>query len=287
MSKQLHLFITPTVHFGFAEDADGGKEFHPVMAEDGSSALSPSSVPLPQATPSTTTPQPALATTKRKFHRLLENLTKPASSKRSPDSISLTDSPAKRIRLEARSRLEAQARAHAAGSSPQPQTTSEEIRAQVEAQLLRTRLEAAKSTSSTARTGGVATLKEPNYVPWSHPAFLRRLQTFSSVRLWSSKPDAVNEVAWAKRGWTCVGLNTVACKGGCEERVVVGLRPSRKDEQGTDIDGTEDLSADISDELVARVAELIVNGHTEECLWRAEGCKGMLRLRLPLCRVVS
>lgn len=91
---------------------------------------------------------------------------------------------------------------------------------------------------------------EPNYVPWSHEQFLRRLKTFADLKSWTSKPDAVNEVEWAKRGWVCVDVNTVGCRGGCEQRVVVGLRPGRKDDQGVEIEGSEDYSVEIGSSRV-------------------------------------
>ena len=50
---------------------------------------------------------------------------------------------------------------------------------------------------------------------------------------------------WAKRGWICEGWNTVACKGGCEQRVVVILRPKRQDEDGKEIDNSEDMNMEV------------------------------------------
>ena len=93
----------------------------------------------------------------------------------------------------------------------------------------------------------------------------------------------VNEVAWAKRGWVCAGVNTVACKGGCEKRVVVALRRPRKDEAGKGIPGTEDYSVDIDDELVRRYVDLIASGHEESCPWRENGCRDDI-YRLQIAR---
>lgn len=93
----------------------------------------------------------------------------------------------------------------------------------------------------------------------------------------------MNEVVWAKKGWVCVGVNTVACKGGCEQRVVVALRPPRKDEEGKNIEGSEDYSVDVDDELVKRYVELVNTGHEEECLWRTAGCRDDI-YRLQIAR---
>ena len=121
----------------------------------------------------------------------------------------------------------------------------------------------------------------PNFAPWSHEAFLSRLKTFSSVSLWHPKPEAISEVEWSKRGWVCVGVNTVACRGGCEKRVVVSVDPPKKastdcqedDEEAADAeDGDEDEAA-FEQAIVSRYKDVIVEGHSENCLWRKSGCK--------------
>lgn len=63
------------------------------------------------------------------------------------------------------------------------------------------------SKTSAASKEGTATSTEnhtsetPKFVPWDRAEFLKRLSTFSNVVHWTPKPDEVNEVAWAKRGW--------------------------------------------------------------------------------------
>ncbi|KAF2116141.1 C3HC zinc finger-like-domain-containing protein [Lophiotrema nucula] len=115
--------------------------------------------------------------------------------------------------------------------------------------------------------------KAPNFAPYSQEQFLARLKTFADVKKWTTKPDALGEVVWAKRGWSCDTWNTVACKGGCEQRVVIRLRPKRKTADGKELDMSEDLAVEIDDTLVERYQDLIVDGHAEECLWRKAGCK--------------
>ena len=117
--------------------------------------------------------------------------------------------------------------------------------------------------------------KAPNFQPYSQEHFLERLKTFADVRKWTTKPDAISEVEWAKRGWSCDIWNTVACKGGCENRVAVKLRPKRKDASGKDLEMSEDLAIDIDDALVERYKDLIVEGHSDDCLWRKRACQGM------------
>jgi hypothetical protein len=117
--------------------------------------------------------------------------------------------------------------------------------------------------------------KTPNFQPHSQAQFLSRVKTFADVKKWTTKPDAISEVEWAKRGWSCDTWNTVACKGGCEKRVAVKLYPKRKDASGKAIELSEDFAAEVDDKLVERFRELIERGHAEDCMWRKRGCEGM------------
>lgn len=162
----------------------------------------------------------ALETTKRKFHNLLDNLTKPPPTSLSDAPSMLNQPAAKRVRLEPRTR------------HPRPTSTISLVSSRDSGDVV-------KATASSSEPS------KPYYVPWSHEFFLQRLKTFADVTMWSPKPDNINEVAWAKRGWTCAGINTVACKGGCEQRVVVGLRPRRKDTNGEEIADSEDYGVEV------------------------------------------
>lgn len=241
---------------------------------------------------------PALATTKRKFHRLLDNLTastsatSPAAMYASPNastsSLPRAGSPeplAKRPRSS-----------EAANSSSNSiSNSSAERQRQVSAgqariQALKDQLLSAKpatgverkktlrvvpktSSASLAAASQDKEARKPNFQPYSQDQFLARLQTFT-VKKWSTKPDPVSEVVWAKRGWSCDAWNTVACRGGCEKRVVVKLRPRRKGEDGTEIERSEDMGVEVKPGLVERYSELVVEGHERECLWRRKGCGG-------------
>ncbi|KAI5287539.1 hypothetical protein KEM55_009333, partial [Ascosphaera atra] len=82
---------------------------------------------------------------------------------------------------------------------------------------------------------------KPNYVPWDRERFLERLQTFQRVDRWSPKPAPINEVAWAKRGWSCTGVMTCGCVGGCGKTVVVKL-PDELSEDIERSEGTDDTA---------------------------------------------
>lgn len=187
----------------------------------------------------------ALSTTKRKFYKALDALSN------SPAAGS-TEPAGKRVR-------------HSAS------TTSSLSRSPIV-------LPASKKDDGTPK-------EPPNFSPWSHETFLTRLKTFSSVSKWHPKPSAISEVVWAKRGWSCVDLNTVACKGGCEQRVVVALEISKAEgmnAEGGDRDKDEDVDGDgdgdgdeasLEDALVQRYLKIITDGHSNTCLWRRAGCK--------------
>jgi hypothetical protein len=141
-------------------------------------------------------------------------------------------------------------------------------------------------TNTTAAAKLSTPRKEPNFQPFSQEQFLRRLKTFADVKRWTNKPDAIDEVQWAKRGWVCDTWNTVACKGGCEQRVAIKLYPRRKDAEGNDMDLTENVDEDVDETLVEKYRELIVDGHYEDCLWRKRGCAGMC-IGVPIRLTVS
>jgi hypothetical protein len=93
-------------------------------------------------------------------------------------------------------------------------------------------------------------VKQANYSPWSQATFLKRLSTYhESISMWTEKPAQINEVAWAKRGWSRVGWNTVACKGGCEARIQIRLRPKWKNPEGEEVEQSEDRSKPIGESL--------------------------------------
>ena len=61
---------------------------------------------------------------------------------------------------------------------------------------------------------------------------MERLRTYRFVDKWSAKPVDVNEVEWARRGWSCIDKNRVRC-GVCKREVVVKVELD--EEQDSDI----------------------------------------------------
>ena len=232
----------------------------------------------------------AIATTKRKFYKALDALTTSApvhsTSAKRPANVTL-DFERARERVKKRLRQSTSSSSlveldHNSSATSLPRNIHNNIH------------------GSRAYNGDPSTNHPPNFSPWSHETFLARLKTFSSVSQWHPKPDAIGEVEWVKRGWVCVHVNTVACRGGCEKRVVVGL-DSSKPKQRTDRDVANEASKtnssnevrDTSDDedgaealevgLIERYKGLIIDGHSGTCLWRRAGCKDDI-YRLPIVR---
>lgn len=229
-------------------------------------------------------PQPAaLATTKRKFHKLLDNITASTStpslastlheSNASTTSLDASTPPQKRSRLS-----------DASMDKTRAVSGNERIRA-LQEKLFTPRKGLERSHTNGAGLRAVnakdtpiklsTPRKEPNFQPFSQEQFLGRLKTFADVKKWTGKPDAISEVQWAKRGWVCDVWNTVACKGGCEQRVVVELYPRRREPGGKELEMSEDTTEELAEGLVEKYQALIVDGHYEDCLWRKRGCSGM------------
>ncbi|KUI69614.1 mRNA export factor rsm1 [Cytospora mali] len=121
-----------------------------------------------------------------------------------------------------------------------------------------------------------STIFKPKYCPGDREELLKRLASFQELTDWTPKPDPVNEVEWAKRGWICQGKERVRCTL-CNKELVVKL--NRKEVDGKEVPVL--VPSEIEDALVARYVELIGASHQEDCLWRKRGCDDSL-LRLPL-----
>lgn len=65
--------------------------------------------------------------------------------------------------------------------------------------------------SASVAVGASIPTETLKYAPWDRAAFLERLKSFSTLTDWAPKPDKVNEVEWAKRGWVCQKRERVRC----------------------------------------------------------------------------
>ncbi|KAL2132173.1 hypothetical protein VTI74DRAFT_4114 [Chaetomium olivicolor] len=115
----------------------------------------------------------------------------------------------------------------------------------------------------------------PKYCPGDRDQLLRRLATFQELTDWTPKPDRINEIEWAKRGWVCTGKERVRCTL-CGSELVVKV--NRKEVDGKEIAVL--IASEIAESVVDKYVEFIIESHAEDCLWRRKGCDDSL-LRLP------
>jgi hypothetical protein len=216
----------------------------------------------------------ALSTTKRKFHKILDSISNASSTSLIANNdnynASTTTLPTSMDPPMKRSRVARPSSAYASTSTSLATTP------------------VAKSPPSSvihkpATTAMNGERKPPNFAPWDRSQFLERLQTYRHVDKWMSKPEKINEVQWAKRGWSCVSKERVGCVGGCGSEVVILLEsdPEDKENAGEKTAEQEENEEDKDDwrekaqaQLVEKYAEMVTSAHDGGCLWRRRGCDG-------------
>lgn len=209
---------------------------------------------------------PALSTTKRKFHKILDSISNASTpslvlKEKQNENGSATTLPANLDRPAKKPRI------------TRPNS----------AIVLSTTFHAGKQAPKTAKPSfSSATMNEdrkpPNFAPWDRAQFLERLKTFRQVDKWMGMPEKINEVQWAKRGWSCVGKERVGCVGGCGKEVVIKLEEDRLEEEcaAEELSGDEDQDwrEHAQMQLIEKYSELIIKEHDGGCLWRRRGCDG-------------
>ena len=215
----------------------------------------------------------ALDTSKRKFHRILDSI-----SNNSNTSLGLAT---KRSHNGSTTTLSSEQSAE-----QPPVKRSRHSRPQSEALSSSnyTTMDPVYSRRGTTVTNLTRSGSKPAFMPWDRGQFLERLKTFSgSVVNWATKPDIINEVEWAKQGWSCVGKEMVGCSA-CAKRIVISLKKEQPALEG----GEPALSLidqhvwqqNARKELAERYASLIISGHYDNCLWRTRACDGMFDMIL-------
>ena len=201
----------------------------------------------------------AIETKKRKFDRILESI-KDHSATQSGSNVLPRNNNVSTVSLLA---------ADGSGSSTK-----------------KARLSAVTGSSKNNSTTSLTSQKTANYLPTSREAFLDRLETFRPVTKWHiASNEPINAAAWAKRGWRCVGTDTVSCPS-CGERLLVKIdeeddsttSPAAQDVGGPTSQGDveEDdsymMAAEIHSGLVAKYQDMITTAHSDGCPWRRRGC---------------
>src|SRR5947207_4560901 len=157
--------------------------------------------------------------TKRKFNSLLNNLTSSPSSSlpsnKQPNKLPSTNLETGETDSRAKKRRGlGPAAAYIEATSTPSKLSLSSIRSNA---LINS--SAARTTPHSENTE----IKVPNYTPWDRTKFLERLETFKNPSEWCSKPSRIDEVQWAKGGWSCIGEERVRCKGGCEMELFLGV----------------------------------------------------------------
>lgn len=197
----------------------------------------------------------ALETKKRKFDRILESLTEGSSQSRvTPES---------RLVSTSNNNGSLSSRTGSLDSSKRRRVSPTFNRASSHSSLLN------------------------HYLPSSRDAFLERLETYRHVTKWHIPSTSLaNAAEWAKRGWICVGTDTVSC-GACSERVTVDLNTDKASDREKDAGDTADqdttgleqdeeerdnLAIQFQEALVKRYQQMMTSAHSAACSWRKRGC---------------
>ncbi|KAJ5856288.1 uncharacterized protein N7529_010232 [Penicillium soppii] len=204
----------------------------------------------------------AVESKKRKFHRVLESLSKPTTSDNAPKPPPLAPA-------TAQDRLSANLSLKKVRLSSAERTELPAVRNSIN-----------KISRPAHRLASANSNKRPTFVPWDRERFLERLETFRRVDRWTSKPAPINEVQWAKHGWICTDAMRVTCVSACGGAVVVKL-PDEVDElDGFDIDKVEERKQ-VRSRLVDEYAKMLSSSHGEGCPWRNKSCDATIQ-HLPL-----
>lgn len=165
----------------------------------------------------------AVESKKRKFHRVLESISKPLATDNA--SKPSTTGPT----TAAQDRIPANLSIKKVRLSDNDTTNLTSVRDSI----LRISRPSNRTTSSSSST-------RPTFVPWDRERFLERLETFRRVDRWTSKPAPINEVQWAKRGWICTDVMRVSCISGCGGSVVVKLPDEIDELDGYDMEKVQE-----------------------------------------------
>ena len=167
----------------------------------------------------------AVESKKRKFHRVLESISKTTPAENTSKPSTSTSEPAK-------------------GNVPNrllanPSIKKVRLSGNDDSDLVSVRNSILKLSSPGSRSSS-ASSKRPTFVPWDRDAFLERLETFRRVDRWTSKPTPINEVQWAKWGWICSDVMRVSCVSGCGGSVVVKLPDEIDELDGYDVEKVQE-----------------------------------------------
>lgn len=165
----------------------------------------------------------AVESKKRKFHRVLESLSKPSTSE------TASKPPTGSVTTSAHDRIPANLSIKKVRLSSNDSSDFTTVRDSI-----------LKSSRPVTRNVSTSSSKRPTFVPWDRDVFLERLETFRRVDRWTSKPPPINEVQWAKHGWICTDVMRVSCVTGCGGSVVVKVPDEIDELDGYDVEKVQE-----------------------------------------------
>ena len=107
-----------------------------------------------------------------------------------------------------------------------------------------------------ANTGGLHRIRRHEARPADRRDYLRRVQTFRPA-VWFAKPPGLRPVDCARRGWSCVGVDTLECES-CKARLLFAVPPT--------------ASSDDAKKLATMTQPKLDQNHEPSCGWRGTTC---------------
>ncbi|OGE49301.1 hypothetical protein PENARI_c022G05971 [Penicillium arizonense] len=206
-----------------------------------------------------------LESKKRKFHRILDSISKPQQPEPTP-----TPPPAPP--MTARERVAANLSIKKVRLSSNDRSELASVRNSIQ--------KISRPANRTSSASSASSNKRPTFVPWDRERFLERLETFRRVDRWTSKPAPINEVQWAKHGWICTDSKRVTCVSECGGAVVIKLPDEIDELDGFDSEKVRERN-EVRATLVDQYAKMLVESHGESCPWRQKSCDATIQ-HLPL-----
>ncbi|KAJ6049613.1 hypothetical protein N7499_011800 [Penicillium canescens] len=206
-----------------------------------------------------------LESKKRKFHRILDSISKPQQPEPTP-----TPPPAPP--MTARERVAANVSIKKVRLSSNDRSELTSVRNSIQ--------KISRPANRTSSASSASSNKRPTFVPWDRERFLERLETFRRVDRWTSKPAPINEVQWAKHGWICTDSKRVTCVSECGGAVVIKLPDEIDELDGFDSEKVRERN-EVRATLVDQYAKMLVESHGESCPWRQKSCDATIQ-HLPL-----
>ncbi|KAJ6012530.1 hypothetical protein N7522_002885 [Penicillium canescens] len=206
-----------------------------------------------------------LESKKRKFHRILDSISKPQQPEPTP-----TPPPAPP--MTARERVAANVSIKKVRLSSNDRSELTSVRNSIQ--------KISRPANRTSSASSASSNKRPTFVPWDRERFLERLETFRRVDRWTSKPAPINEVQWAKHGWICTDSKRVTCVSECGGAVVIKLPDEIDELDGFDSEKVRERN-EVRATLVEQYAKMLVESHGESCPWRQKSCDATIQ-HLPL-----